>query len=192
MSPSFYEVIKTRLSQYDDFDNFPGQFYFTMILDTCNNSAAIDIGCSEHYFTNLSLNKFPGEKISDLDTDALRNIKIMRGAYALPPKLGTTPLLKVSKNSSDIFNRNILNYYYNNNKVETNYYLRDHRLMKNDNDYSKYGQVGDFGYLQNDYEKLFKNGCWTDITYIPVPEVNTATEKGTDDNGEPTRNDGRK
>ena len=120
------------------------------------------------------------------------NIKIMRGAYALPPKLGTTPLLKVCKNSSDIFNRNILNYYSNTNKMETNYYLRDHRLMENDNDNSKYGQVGDCGYLHNDYEKLFKNCRWPDITYISVPEVNTATEQGTDDNGYPTCNDGRK
>ena len=31
--PSFCEFITTRFYHYEDFDDFPGQFYFTMIID---------------------------------------------------------------------------------------------------------------------------------------------------------------
>ena len=79
-----------------------------MIIYACNNSAAIDIEGAEKAFTNLFLNVFPGENISDISTPALRHIKVMRGAYALPPKLGKTLLLKVCKTSSEIFNQSIL------------------------------------------------------------------------------------
>ena len=66
-----------------------------MILDTCNTSAAIGIEGAEKAFTNICLNTFTCENISDIATTALRYIKVMRGAYALPPKIGTTLLLKV-------------------------------------------------------------------------------------------------
>ena len=64
---------------------------------------------TEKYFTNLSLNEFPGESISDLATTAIKHIKSICGAYALPSKLGTTLLLKACKTSSDIFNQKNLN-----------------------------------------------------------------------------------
>ena len=129
MFHSFCELIKKRFSHYEDFDNFPGQVYFMMILDTCNISATIDIEGADNYFTNLSLNYFPGEDISDLATTVLRHIKFMCGAYALPQKLGTTLLLKVCKTSSDISNQNILNYYSDSGEMETKYYPKYHGLM---------------------------------------------------------------
>ena len=95
MLPYFREVIKTHFSSYQDFDNFPGQVYFMIIIDTCNTSSAIDIEGAETYFTNISLNDFPGENISDIVTNALRHIKVMCGAYDIYPKLGMTLLLKV-------------------------------------------------------------------------------------------------
>ena len=104
MSPSFCEFIKICFSHYDDFDNFPGKVYFMMILDVCNTSDAIIIEGAEKPFTNISLNGFHGENISDLATTALRNIKGMRSAYALHQKIGTTILMKVYKTSSDILN----------------------------------------------------------------------------------------
>ena len=104
VSPSFREFIKIYFSHYDDFDNFPGKVYFMMILDVCNTSDAIIIEGAEKPFTNISLNGFHGENISDLATTALRNIKGMRSAYALHQKIGTTILMKVYKTSSDILN----------------------------------------------------------------------------------------
>ena len=59
----------------------------------------------------------------------------MLGAYDLPPKLGTNFPLKFCKNSSDIFNHNIVNYYDYTDEMETNYYLKDPRKMENNNAY---------------------------------------------------------
>ena len=99
--PSFREVIKTVLSNYEGFENFPGQVYFIVTLDTCNISDAIDIKGKLKYFADLSLHDLPGENISDIATTALRNIKVSRGVYALLPKLGMTVPLKVCKTSNE-------------------------------------------------------------------------------------------
>ena len=64
MSPSFSEVINTRFSHYEDFENLPSQVYFTMIIYDWNTSAAIDIEGAEKDITSLSFNDFPGENIS--------------------------------------------------------------------------------------------------------------------------------
>ena len=90
-----------------------------MIVDACNTSAVIDIEGAEKSFKSLSLNDFPGENV------ALNHIKIMSGAYALPPKFGTLRLLKVCKSSSQIFNRNILNYYADADAMKTRYALKN-------------------------------------------------------------------
>ena len=71
----------------------------------------------------------------------------MCGAYSLPPKLGTTLPLKLCKTSSDIFNQNIINYYVNNNEIETKYYLKDPHLVDNDNACAKCVPVVVCGYL---------------------------------------------
>ena len=95
VSPSLFEVIKIPFSQYEDFDNLPSQLYFMMILDACNTSAEIDIEGAEKAFNNLSLIDFTGDKIYDIDTTDIRNIKVMRSEYSLSPKLGMTIILKV-------------------------------------------------------------------------------------------------
>ena len=58
-----------------------------MILYSCNDFAAGNIEGSEKSFTNISINKFPGENTSDIATTALRNIRVMRGEYAITQKL---------------------------------------------------------------------------------------------------------
>ena len=132
-----------------------------IIIDTCNTSSAIDIEGAETYFTNISLNDFPGENISDIVTHALRHIKVMCGAYDIYPKLGMTLLLKVWKTSSDIFNQSILNYYSDTDEVETKYYPKDPCLTENKNSYAKYVPAGVCGYLPDEYENIFKNIRWS-------------------------------
>ena len=77
----------------------------------------------------MYLNKFPCDNISDLDTPAISNIRVIYSAYSLPPKLGTTLLLKLWKTSIDIFNQNILNYYDDTDEIETECYLKEPCLM---------------------------------------------------------------
>ena len=121
-------------------------------------------------------------KTFDLDTNALRHIKVSRGAYNLHKNLGMNIILKVYKNSSDIFNWNILNYYANNNELETMYDLKEPRIKENNNSYTKYGSVGVCVYLQDKYGKCFKNSCWPALTKINFPVWNTSRAKEENNN----------
>ena len=70
VSTSFCEVINTRLSQNEYFNDFTGQVYFMIILDACKNSDIIYIEVIENNFNNVSLNDFTGENISYIYTNA--------------------------------------------------------------------------------------------------------------------------
>ena len=87
-----------------------------IILDACNTYSIFNIEGEEKDFTNLSLNDFPVKNITYIATTFLRNIKVMRGEYALPQKLGTTFFLSLQKFKWD-FNWNILNLYANNDEI---------------------------------------------------------------------------
>ena len=63
VSPSFCEVIKTRLFYYENFDDFTSQVYFMMVLYAFKNSSEIDIEGAKKAFTNLYLNELPSENI---------------------------------------------------------------------------------------------------------------------------------
>ena len=93
--------------------------------------------------------------MSDLATVALKHIKIMSRAYALPPKLSTLLLLEVCKSLREIFNCNILNHYADANAdataMETRYTLQYSTLSTANPDYSPID-------LQGEYSKLSKNG----------------------------------
>ena len=69
---SFFGVIKTRFSHYENFDNFPDQVYFMMILDACNTSSAILVEVTQKDLTNISFNDLAGGNIPDLDNTSLR------------------------------------------------------------------------------------------------------------------------
>ena len=76
--------------------------------------------------------------------------------------------------------------------METEYYLKDPRLIENDNAYAKYAPVGVCGYFQDEYGFFFKNVRWTSITEFTVPEGNIAPAQGTDGNGNPPHDNGSK
>ena len=67
-----------------------------MVLEVCNVSAAADISSASELLLNMELAKYPRENIGAFSTDALRYIKIMQTAYALPYSTGSNILLKVS------------------------------------------------------------------------------------------------
>ena len=63
VSPSFCEVIKTRLFYYENSDYFTSQVFFMIILYACKNSSEIDIEGAKKAFTDLYFNEFPGKNI---------------------------------------------------------------------------------------------------------------------------------
>ena len=62
--------------------------------------------------------------------------------------------------------------------MENNYHIKDSCLIENDNGYSKYVPFGVCGYPQYYYGKLFKSGCWHDLTDITDPEGKNHLRKG--------------
>ena len=135
----------------------------------CNTSATIDIEGAEDAFKKLTLLSFPGDDVSALATSALKFIKVVDGAYALPPSLlGTQHLLKTSKTSIDIFNHNVLNKCNRVDEMETRYYLKDPTLMKADPTYSDFGPIAICRFLQDEYSKLLKNDYWSALTDVQL------------------------
>ena len=126
------EAVSTRFSHINDFDNLPGQIYFMMILETCNISISMDVTDAEQSFNNLQLSDYPGENVSALATDALKYIKIMNGAYSLPLRTGSKLFKKVSKTSSEYFNRTIFTHLDLAHRMEDKYALKDPGLLKKD------------------------------------------------------------
>ena len=64
--------------------------------------------------------------------------------------------------------------------------------MDNYNAYEKYITVRVFGYLQDEYRKIFNNGRWPAIIDIYVPEGNTYPVQEIYKNGDHTNADGCK
>ena len=61
----------TSFSHNKDFDELPGQIYFTMVLSACNTSASFDIESATSEFKVIFLSNFPGEDVSSLSTLSL-------------------------------------------------------------------------------------------------------------------------
>ena len=83
ISSTLRDKIQVRFGHHSEFDDFPGQIYFIMVLEVSNASVAQDIEKAAEYYKELNLATYPGQNISDFATDALRHIKIMQGGYAL-------------------------------------------------------------------------------------------------------------
>ena len=133
-------------------------------------------------FTNISLNEYSGENISDLASTAIRHTKVMRGTYALTRKLGTTLFLKIWRTSSDNFNKNILNYYADTDEMENKYF------------FSKTFSGVKWQYLLQIRPSwgFGVSSGWVWKTFVPVTEENTAPAQGTYDNSDYRHSDGRK
>ena len=84
----------------------------------------------------------------------------MKGVYTLPPKLGTTLILKVHKTEREIFSWNSINQYATADEMESKYSLKDHKIMILDLLYFTHGPVGCCGEIQDEYSIFLKNGRW--------------------------------
>ncbi len=106
VTAEFFEKIFIRYGQHqDNFNDVPGSVLVAMALETCNASVSHDIDGAAKAFEELTLDNYPGENITNLTTEALRLLKIMKGGYALPVHTGSRLFMKVTKTSSEEFNR---------------------------------------------------------------------------------------
>ena len=174
VTPAFRTTVHTRFSHLADFDDFPGQVYFMMVLDVANTSVAYDIEAAETSFKNLQLSSYPGENISTLSTEALRLIKIMKTGYSLRVSLGSELLEKVTKTESEFFNRKVFGHLESTLTMEDEHgRLRDPKLLESHSDYPVFGPIGVCAFLQKEYGTLVKRHAWPAlVAKIPVPQGN--------------------
>ena len=103
-----------------------------MILETCHASVSLDVKGAQESYGKLRLVDYPGENVSTLASAALKYLKIMNTDYAMNVKTGGKLLTKVSKTSSDYFNRNMHDKMSDTRKMEAKYAHKDPKLLKTD------------------------------------------------------------
>jgi hypothetical protein len=153
-----FEKIFIRYGHQDDFQNVPGSVLIAMALETCNASALHDIDGAAKAFEDLSLDNYPGENITNFTTEALRLLRIMQGGYALPVHTGSRLLMKVTKTSSEEFNRKVFALLDPVKEMEYKYKVLDPKAIKSDTDYKTYGPIA--------LISTFATGIWS-LDFIP-------------------------
>jgi hypothetical protein len=174
LTSAFYEKISICYGHRDDFNILPGSGLLMMALETCNASVSHDIEGATKQFYALTLDVYPGENVSDFATEALRIIKIMQGGYALPINIGSRLLVKVSKTSSEEFNRKIFALLDTVKTLEYKYQVLDPLKLTKDPDYPILGPIGLLSTLQNAYGRLVATQDWPAVAY-QLPQGNNST-----------------
>ena len=151
VTPEFYEKSFIRYGHQDNFNEVPGSVLVAMALETCNASVSHDIDGAAKAFDELALDTYPGENITNLTTEALRLLKIMQGGYALPVHTGSRLLMKVTKTSSEEFNRKVFARLDPVKEMEYKYKVLDPKSIKADPVYKTYGPIALIATLQQAY-----------------------------------------
>jgi len=177
ISLSVQARVDVRFNHFDDYADLPGQVFLMMVLEVCNVSAASDIAGASELLLNMKLADYPGENIEAYSSDALRYIKIMQSAYALPYATGSKILLKVSATESGLFNRKVFARHDDVQAMEDKYELKDPKLLAADPDYPTLGPIPSCAFLQECYSDLIKKKNWPAKSSVR-PEGNNAPASG--------------
>ena len=111
LTTSFFEKIVVRYGHRQDFKDLSGACLLVMALETCNASASLDVDEATAALAALTLDSYPGENVSDMLNEALRLIKVMKTAFMIPNNTGSCLLPKLTKTSSEEFNRKIFHLF---------------------------------------------------------------------------------
>ena len=177
ISLSVQARVDVRFNHFDSYAELPGQVFLMMVLEVCNVSAASDIVGASELLLNMKLANYPDKNIETYSSDALRYIKIMQSAYALPYATGSKILFKVSATESELFNRKIFARYDEVQAMEDKYELKDPKLLTADPDYPTLGPIPWCAYLQECYSDLIKKKNWP-AKSLARPEGNNAPASG--------------
>ena len=171
LTSAFYEKIVVRFNHRTDFEDLPDSCLFLMGLDTCNASALHDVAGAKKNLEELSLDSYPGENVSDFLNEAQRLIKIMLGDYALPVCTGSDMLDKLTKTSSEYFNRKIHGLLDLVMTMEHKYKLSDPKTLISDPDYHLYGPLALIGNVNDTYGRLLSDRRWPALA-TKLPQSN--------------------
>ena len=173
LSHTFRETLEIRYGHRADYRNLSGACLLMMALETCHASTAHDVDAAISKFEALSLKNYPGENIATFSTEAQRLIKIMMADYALPVKSGSALLYKVSKTSSEYFNRKIFAFLDEVKDMEHKYKLADPKSITKDPAYSKLGPLAIIDKLREEYSRLCSDLDWPALA-TKLPQGNNA------------------
>ena len=129
-------------------------------METCHASTAMDVDSTSAAYDKLDLKSYVGENVGALATDALRHIKVMQTAYAIPVTVGSALLRKVAETSSTFFNSNVHVKLNSMLTMERKYKVLNPKDMVNDPSYRELGPVVLCGYLQDEYGLLVTDKDW--------------------------------
>lgn len=174
ITAEFFDKIFIRYGHQDDFQDVPGSVLIATALETCNASVSHDIDGAAKAFEDLSLDNYPGENITNFTTEALRLLRIMQGGYALPVHTGSRLLMKVTKTSSEEFNRKVFALLDPVKETEYKYKVLDPKAIKSDTDYKTYGPIALISTLQQAYGRLISFHDWPALA-LKLPESNNVS-----------------
>ena len=173
VTDSFLEKLTVRYSHREDFDYLPGSCLFMMALEACNASVSHDVDGARIKLEAMTLDSYPGENISDFAADAQKQLKIMNGGYAMPIHTGSGILKKLTKTSSEFFNRKIFSLLDLVKTMEHEYKLVDPKTLASDKDYVTLGPLGIIATLQAAHGALLTEHDWPAIAST-LPQANVA------------------
>ena len=184
------EKIIIRYSHIDDFvDNLPGQIYFMMVMETCHASTAMDVNSASATYDKLTLKSYAGENVRVLATDALRHIKVIQTAYALPATVRSSLLRKeVAETSSTFFNSNVHVKLNSTLTMKRKYKVLNPKDMLTNPSNCEIGPVALCGYLQDEYGLLVTDKDWPALTAVP-PQGNLSPIIDTSGSPKPPKTD---
>ena len=177
LTETFQEKIEIRFSHREDFEFLPGSCLFMMALETCNASAFYDVEGARKKLELLELNSYPGENVTEFASEAQRLIKIMQSAYSMPVNTGSQMIHKVTKRSSELFNRKMWTLLDSAMLLEMEYEMSDHKLFVKDKDYDKYGPLAIVATMQATHGMLLSQHLWPALT-ATIPQGNAAPVVG--------------
>jgi hypothetical protein len=160
VTDSFLEKLTVRYSHREDFDYLPGSCLFMMALEVCNASVSHDVDGARIKLEAMTLDSYPGENITDFATDAQKLLKIMNGGYAMPIHTGSGILKRLTKTSSEFFNRKIFALLDLVKTMEHEYKLVDPKTLASDKDYNTLGPLGIIATLQATHGALLTEHDW--------------------------------
>ena len=173
LSTSFFEKILVRYGHRQDFKTLSGACLLVMALETCNASASLDVDEATAALAALTLDNYPGENVSDMMNEALRLIKIMKTAFMIPNNTGSRLLQKLTKTSSEEFNRKIFHLLDQVKNMEYKYKMLTPTKLLQDAEYPKYGPIGLISTLHEIYGRLIADRDWPAVA-SRFPQSNSA------------------
>ena len=159
-----------------DFETYSGAVYLMQVLETCHASTGRDVAQAKKDLDALELSSFPGEDVTELATKAKSLIEIMSNDFALPIDQGSKLLMKVTKTSSDMFNRAVFAKLDEVRKFEQQYRLLNPEKIKTDKQYATLGPLAIIAWMINEHGSLIQDDVdghlWPALT-ATKPSVNT-------------------